>query len=94
MRFWHNERVGAGLRILEFYGNFPTKTKFKEPTHIPIPVQWGRFRLESKVRLVGFTIPADYHKKLDKNTDEYFDKNTFYVVFLDQNHEFYYTEKK
>jgi len=96
LKHWSNQKVGSGKHkhnILEIYGAFPTNTDFKCPTSIPHQVEWGRFRLENKVRLIGFVIPSSYHKTLHSKTMEMFDKNTFYVVFLDKEHKFYKTEK-
>ena len=54
---------------------------FTLPNNIPREnVTWARFRLESKIRLIGFFY---------KNS-----KNIFYVVFLDKEHRFYPTELK
>lgn len=51
------------------------------PSNIPKEnVVWARFRLESKIRLIGFFY---------KNS-----QNIFYVVFLDKEHRFYPTELK
>lgn len=61
------------------------------PKIVPIDAKWGRFRFNSKKRLVGFIVPKD---EIHPQTNYRFDKNTFYVVFLDKNHEFYTTEKK
>lgn len=93
--YWRHQRVGnSGLRMLAIYGVFPSKSDFVHPKYVPHQAQWGRFRLGSKLRLVGFTIPAELHKTPHKKTGEFFDKNTFYVVFLDRDHKFYLTEKK
>ena len=93
--FWRNQRVGnSGLRMLAIYGGFPPRSDFVYPKHIPHQAQWGRFRLGSKIRLVGFTIPTELHKTLHKKTGEFFDKNTFYVVFFDRDHKFCLTEEK
>lgn len=93
--YWRNERAGnSGLKVLAIYGSFPNKSDFVPPKHIPHQAQWGRFRLGSKLRLVGFTIPTQLHRTSHRKTDEYFDKNTFYVVFFDRDHKFYLPEKK
>ena len=93
--FWLHQRVGkGGLKMLVIYGGFPQKSDFVTPKYIPHQAQWGRFRLGSKFRLVGFTVPTDLHKKPHIKTGEFFDKNTFYVVFLDRDHKFYPTERK
>lgn len=81
-------------RVLVVYGTFPKKSDFTHPKSVPFEAQWARFRLESAVRLVGFLIPGEFHQKEHPKTKCYFDKNTFYVVFLDQNHLFYKTEPK
>jgi hypothetical protein len=94
LEYWQQQRVGAGgLKVLAIYGGFPHKSSFTHPSHVPHQALWGRFRLGSKLRLIGFVVPNECHKTLHKNTNEFFDKNTFYVVFLDQNHKFYLSEK-
>lgn len=95
LEYWRRELTSNGLSVLVTYGTFPTnKSSFTCPKHIPIQALWGRFRLGSKIRLIGFTVPVELHKNLHTETNEYFDKNTFYVVFLDRDHCFYRTEKK
>ena len=99
LEYWLNQRAGgSGLTVFVIYGSFPSKSDFVHPKHVPHQAQWGRFRLGSKRRLVGFTIPAELHKTLHKTphkkTGEFFDKNTFYVVFFDRDHKFYLPEKK
>lgn len=86
--YWRHEKV------LVIYGRFPPKSEFVHPKHIPHQAQWGRFRLGSKLRLPGFTVPSEFHKTLHNKTGEFFDKNTFYVVFFDRDHKFYLTEKQ
>ena len=91
---WGRERVGkTGLTVLAIYGKFPNKSEFVCPAHVPHQVQWARFRLGYKLRLIGFIVPGEFHKTVHPKTNEIFDKNTFYVVFLDQDHKFYLTEK-
>jgi len=90
--YWRYQRIGSGgLKVLVIYENFPHKSKFVCPNYIPHQAQWGRFRLGSKLRLVGFTVPTELHKTPHVKTCEFFDKNTFYVVFLDRYHKFYVT---
>lgn len=61
---------------------------------VPIEAWWGRFRLENKVRLIGFVLPDEHDGKEQKTGSNIrFDKNTFYIVFLDKNHQFYEVEK-
>ncbi len=81
---------------LIIYGQFPisAKTDFKEPDNIPIEAQWGRFRLGSKIRLVGFTIPSRFDDLEHHKTKQRWDTNTFYVVFLDAEHKFFKIEEK
>ena len=87
---WKRERVGRkGSTVLAIYGNFPSHSHFKRPKYIPHQAQWGRFRIGSELRLVGFIIPTTLHKTLHIKTGEFFDKNTFYVVFFDRDHKFY-----
>ncbi len=92
LRYWQNEGIGKkSQHVLEVYGAFPpkSKSKFKHPSHVPHDVEWARLRLESKVRLIGFVLPAEYEGKVNEGTKLKYDCNTFYVVFLDKNHKFY-----
>lgn len=79
---------------LVIYKSFPKNSDFKHPLYVPHQAQWGRFRLGNKVRLAGFIIPGEFHNKPHTETGDLYDKNTFYVVFLDRDHKFYKTEKK
>ena len=88
-QYWLNQRVGSGsLKVLEIYGTFPRNSDFIYPIHVPDNVKWARFRLESKVRLIGFFIDETEAQEKQLSTD------IFYVVFLDKNHRFYLTEKE
>ena len=49
----------------------------------------GRFRLDWAGRLCGFVVPHEYSNMVQSNNGHQFDCNTFYVVFIDDNHEFY-----
>lgn len=89
LRYWANQRVGGGgYKVFEIYGNFPKKSDFKHPKHVPHQARWARFRLEQKVRFIGFVVPDNYNEKRHDKNGALFDSNTFYVVFLDQNHLF------
>ena len=70
------------------YNTFPKPSNFVHPKFVPNEVEWGRFRLEGDFRLAGFTVP--YSKT---ENDENLDINTFYVVFLDPEHNFYLSKK-
>ena len=89
---WKTTSVGKSGTVLSIYGAFPTKSDFSHPKHVPHQAEWGRFRLESAVRLVGFVVPHSHHEKRHPATNHPFDCNTFYVVFLDKDHKFYKTE--
>ena len=94
LTYWNNQRVGgASQNVLEVYHTFPRNSDFIHPSYIPHEVSWARFRLESAVRLIGFVLPKEYYNKKHLAKDIYFDCNTFYIVFLDENHKFYKTEK-
>lgn len=75
--------------MLEIYGKFPSKSDFTHPKNIPVEAQWGRFAIKRLVRLIGFIIPEEFHNTVHPKTNFLFDKNTFYVVFLDRDHKFY-----
>ena len=88
-QYWLNQRTGSGgLTILEIYGAFPRNSDFSCPIHVPDNVKWARFRLESKVRLIGFFIDETEAREKQLST------GNFYIVFLDKNHRFYLTEKE
>ncbi|WP_345869458.1 hypothetical protein [Shewanella algae] len=96
LKHWENEKIGKGKRAgkgkrqscLEVYKDFPKKSAFSHPANVPEDVWWARFRIDNDTRLIGFIIPDN----LDKSIENTFDYNTFYVVFLDGNHQFYLTK--
>jgi hypothetical protein len=96
LKHWMAQPVGKSGTVLAIYGGFPSRSDFTNPKHVPHQAQWGRFRLEHSVRLVGFVLPANYRdtKHPKHLCGETFDCNTFYVVFLDANHVFYKSEAK
>lgn len=81
---WKKMRIGSGKNhVLEIHGNFPNNSDFSFPSHVPVDVKWGRFRLEGDMRLVGFIIDGDSCKA------NQISPNVFYIVFLDAFHRFY-----
>lgn len=92
LKHWENQRVGAAGRVLAIYPSFPVRSDFSHPKSVPHDVRWARFRLESDMRLIGFIVPSAFNSKCHAETGERFCSNTFYVVFLDQNHRFYQSE--
>ena len=88
--YWTQQKVGRNKKgcILTFYGGFPRKSAFKIPLHVPHEAVWGRFRLDWSGRLCGFVVPEKYAGKTHKSGFT-FDANTLYVVFIDDNHQFY-----
>lgn len=90
---WENSHAGRGGRVLSIYDAFPSKSDFAHPKAIPHDVRWARFRLEQKVRLVGFVVPSALNGVVHCRKKVAFCSNTFYVVFLDRDHRFYLTEK-
>jgi len=92
--YWQAKPIGKGSnKVLEVYGKFPLNSDFIHPKHVPHQALWARFRLESSVRLIGFIVPQEYENKKHQMTKQYYDCNTFYVVFLDENHRFYITKR-
>lgn len=84
MEYWKKQRIGHGhSHVLEIYERFPFNSGFTHPKHVPADVQWGRWRLEYDMRLVGFTIGSETCTRL------HISSNVFYIVFLDANHLFY-----
>ncbi|MEN9868654.1 MAG: hypothetical protein RL748_4244 [Pseudomonadota bacterium] len=88
LAYWKNLAVGKSGSVLAIYGAFPQKSSFTHPKHVPHQAQWGRFRLDHTARLIGFVLPQAYHEQMHPCNNR-FDCNTFYVVFLDQEHSFY-----
>lgn len=92
--YWRQERCGkGGLKVFVEYGDFPKNSDFDHPPHVPHDAMWARFRIESKFRLIGFLVPDNLHEKRDEETKYLYDRNTFYIVFLDKEHRFYKTEQ-
>lgn len=92
--YWTQQRIGARSNtVLEIYGKFPVNSEFTHPKHVPHQALWGRFRLEGRIRLIGFVLPSEYHHRPHPRTRQVFDCNTFYVVFLDENHRFYIIDR-
>ena len=87
--YWRNQRVGKSGTVFSIYGKFPSRSEFTLPRHIPHQAEWGRFRLDLSFRLCGFSIPKSHDAKVHIGTGRIFCSNTFYVVFLDENHCFY-----
>jgi hypothetical protein len=92
LEHWQKMGIGNGKKrqhVLEVYGGFPKKSAFTHPIHIPHQALWARFRLEGDARLVGFVIPEEYSNQKQNNNKFLFCCNTFYIVFLDCEHNFY-----
>jgi len=93
LKYWNTQRVGGGSnKVFEIYGEFPRKSEFIHPKHVPHDARWARFRMEGAMRLVGFIVPDELQDCECKHTKIRFDTNTFYIVFLDANHKFYITK--
>ncbi len=81
---WEAARIGNNNgKVLVIYDNFPSKSDFHHPKHVPAGVKWARFRLEGDQRLIGFMIDKTDVETLNLNPD------VFYIVFLDLFHKFY-----
>lgn len=84
IQFWQQQKIGGGKQsVLEIYDNFPRKSEFCHPRHVPFDVSWARFRLEGDMRLIGFVLPGN------ECANYGISPNTFYIVFLDDKHKFY-----
>jgi len=93
LNHWKTQNVGSYPVFVNYGSSFPANTDFTEPRHIPLEVEWCRIHLENKPRLIGFIVPDSYHDIVQESSSFRFDKNTFYVVFLDKEHKFYLTSK-
>lgn len=89
LSYWEKMPVGKSGSVLAIYGAFPARSLFTAPKHVPNQARWGRFRLDLTGRLCGFVVPHTYDGKPHPKSGFRFDCNTFYVVFLDMNHDFY-----
>lgn len=86
------QQLGVGKNrqgLLSLYDNYPVNSMFEKPKIVPHQAKWGRFRLDQNKRLIGFVVPDEYHGVRHSITGMAYDKNTFYVVFIDNNHLFY-----
>lgn len=86
------QQIGIGKKrhgLLSFYDSFPNHSMFERPKNIPHQARWGRFRLDQNKRLIGFVVPDEYHGVIHEKTGMVYDKNTFYIVFIDNEHLFY-----
>ncbi|MBM6550762.1 hypothetical protein [Marinomonas ostreistagni] len=93
LEHWQREKIGRGSgHVLEVYGDFPKKSDFSHPKHVPIEAKWARFRIDSSTRLIGFVTPETCHDMKQGSSEWKFCKNTFYIVFLDDEHRFYKTK--
>jgi len=85
---WEKQKLG-NYPLFVKYSQFPTNTDFEVPKSVPHQAIWSRFRLEGDSRLIGFVLPHEYRDMEQNKSGFRFDTNTFYVVFLDEHHEFY-----
>lgn len=92
LEYWTRQPAG-NYPVFSIYEQFPTNTDFTKPNHIPHQAEWARFHLENRVRVIGFVIPEEYHNNPHPTTRMLFDRNTFYVVYLDKEHRFYKTDR-
>lgn len=58
------------------YGDFPQKSNFTHPHHVPEDAKWARIHVNGLHIIAGHIV-----------------KNVFYIVFFDNDHTFYITEK-
>lgn len=94
LNYWRHQRCGGGgLKVLADYGAFPANSNFTHPKPVPHDANWCRFRLDNLARLIGFTIPGGMPNKSAAGSTPY-DKNAFYLVFIDLEHNFYLTEDR
>lgn len=75
--------------LLHVHGSFPQKSALTKPKFVPHQAKWATFRIEKATRLVGFILPDEYNWKPQEKTKHLFDCNVFYIVFLDEKHQFY-----
>ena len=68
-------------KTLEIYTEYPKGSKFTQPDFLAsVNIKWGRLRITGRRRLIGFFTRAEMLGTIEKNI--------FYVVFLDKNHDF------
>ncbi|KAA0539314.1 MULTISPECIES: hypothetical protein [Citrobacter] len=87
-------RIGTNRKsLLSLYDKYPHNSLFAQPKNVPHQARWGRFRLDQNKRLIGFVVPDEYHGIKHNATGMVYDKNTFYIVFIDNEHQFYPLKK-
>lgn len=87
--YWRSQRVGKSGHVFSTYGKFPSNSDFTQPKHIPHQADWGRFRMDWASRLCGFSVPKSHDGKLHLGSGKIWCSNTFYIVFIDEDHRFY-----
>lgn len=83
--------------VLEKYTDDVLKEKCPPlPKHVPVDVEWYRWRLQWDFRLVGFFLAKGrWREEVKIGGDSYFlDPNAFYLVYIDPQHKFYNSSKK
>nr|WP_312622730.1 hypothetical protein [Pseudomonas juntendi] len=94
LSYWNSAPAGQGDgNYLEIYTKFPSRSNFKHPKFVPHDAVWCRFRLDRSMRLVGFTVPKELNHRFCEAERYRYCTNTFYVVFIDLNHDFYLTKR-
>ena len=93
LEYWNKRKVGSNAYLV-YYDKFPDsqKTEYLYPKNVPIEARWARFRITGRFRLIGFVIPENLHGQHHKDSGYTFDKNTFYCVFIDEEHKFWLTK--
>ncbi len=82
-------------RILEIYNiGYPKGSEFKKPNALMgIDIDWARFRIDGKKRLIGFFM-KNYGLTDEGGAEKENYRDVFYVVFLDKEHQFAPAPKK
>lgn len=71
------------------YVNWPRGSNYRYPDIVPPNVQWCRFRIEGDFRLIGFLAPKHLYPSNCDAFSRCYIGNVFYVVFLDDEHDFW-----
>lgn len=93
-KYWERTAMLGSHHVLERYSESVLDSKCVSlPKHVPVDVEWYRWRLEGDFRLIGFFISKErWHEEVKIDGEDFFlDPNTFYLVYIDPEHHFYKT---
>lgn len=94
-KHWETVATLGIHNVLEKYSDSVLNAKCVNlPKHVPVDVEWYRWRLEKDFRLIGFFVSKKrWREEVEIDKEHFFlDPNTFYLVYIDPEHHFYKTK--